>query len=103
MRSMKEIREEKGLSRKEVAKASGVNLRSLQDYEQGHKEILSAKAETVYRLSLALGCTMEELMGVDLLSAGMEKERRENQGQRLHAYSADVLKLREIDEKQDIK
>lgn len=102
VRSMKEIREERGMSRKEVAEASGVNLRSLQDYEQGHKEIASAKAETVYRLSLALGCTMEELMGVDLLSAEIERERGEKQGHRLYAYSVEFLKIREQIKKQDI-
>ena len=59
---LKEIRELKGLSRKEVSEISGINFRSLQDYEQGHKNIASAKGETLYRLSLTLGCTMEELI-----------------------------------------
>lgn len=59
---LKSIRESRGLSRKEVSERSGINFRSLQDYEQGHKNIASAKGETLYRLSLTLGCSMEELM-----------------------------------------
>lgn len=59
---LKNIRESKGLSRKEVSERSGINFRSLQDYEQGHKNIASAKGETLYRLSLTLGCSMEELV-----------------------------------------
>lgn len=59
---LKHMRESKGLSRKEVSERSGINFRSLQDYEQGHKNIASAKGDTLYRLSLVLGCTMEELI-----------------------------------------
>lgn len=59
---LKMLREKKGLSRKEVSEQSGVNFRSLQDYEQGHKNIASAKGETLYKLSLILGCTMEEIL-----------------------------------------
>jgi len=69
---LKQIRESRGLSRKEVAVRSGINFRSLQDYEQGHKCISDAKAETVYRLSLTLGCGMEEL----LLMQMKEKEKK---------------------------
>jgi len=59
---IKNIRESKGLSRKEVSELSGINFRSLQDYEQGHKNIASAKGETLYKLSLTLGCSMEEIV-----------------------------------------
>ena len=52
---LKDIRESKGLTRKELSELSGINFRSLQDYEQGHKNITSAKGETLYRLSVALG------------------------------------------------
>lgn len=63
-----QIRKARGFSRKELAERSGINLRSLQDYEQGHKNISSAKGETLYRLSLALGCRMEELLDENLLN-----------------------------------
>lgn len=35
---LKELREERGFSRRKLAERSGVNLRSIQDYEQGHKK-----------------------------------------------------------------
>ena len=44
---------------------SGVNFRSLQDYEQGHKKLISASGDILLRLSTVLGCTTEELLVAD--------------------------------------
>lgn len=93
--SLKIIREKKGLSRKEVSERSGVNLRSLQDYEQGHKDIASAKGETLYRLSLALGCTMEALLDI-------EPVQTEKSTKRLYSYYEEMKNLKRIIEAQDI-
>lgn len=41
---------------------SGVNVRMIQYYEQGVKDINAAGALTVYKLAKALGCAMEELI-----------------------------------------
>ena len=41
---------------------SGVNFRSLQDYEQGHKKLTSASGDVLLRLSTVLGCSMEDLL-----------------------------------------
>ena len=35
---LKELIEERGFSRRKLAERSGVNLRSIQDYKQGHKK-----------------------------------------------------------------
>lgn len=51
-----------GLSQSQLAKRSGVGLRSIQLYEQGQKDINHASAETLYRLAQSLHCTMEALM-----------------------------------------
>lgn len=59
---LKELRESRGLTRKELPALTGMNLRSLQDYEQGHKSVLAMKGESLYRLSLALDCTMEDIL-----------------------------------------
>ena len=59
---LKLLREERGISRKDLAKLCKISFRTLQDYEQGHKDIFSAKAETLLRLSLALNCGMEDLL-----------------------------------------
>ena len=60
--NLKRIRMAAGCSQSELAERSGVSLRSIQMYEQRNKEINKAGAETVYRLSKALGCTMEDLL-----------------------------------------
>lgn len=59
---LKQLRQSCGLSRKRLSEISGVNLRSIQDYEQGHKDLAGARGETLYRMSMALGCTVEELL-----------------------------------------
>lgn len=51
-----------GYSQKELAEKSGVSLRSIQMYEQRQKNINHAAAETVFRLSHVLHCSMETLL-----------------------------------------
>ena len=51
------------LSQKALADRSGVSVRMIEQYEQGRKDINHASSATVYRLSKALGCKMEDLMG----------------------------------------
>ena len=60
--SLKWIRTAYGCTQAELAKRSGVSLRSIQMYEQRNKDINKASAETLLRLSRVLGCTMEDLM-----------------------------------------
>ena len=56
------MREEKGLSQSELAKASGVPLRNIQAYEQGYKDINKAQVVTVLQLSEALDCNVYEII-----------------------------------------
>ena len=60
--SLKRIRTAYGCTQAELAKRSGVSLRSIQMYEQRNKDINKASAETLLRLSRVLGCTMEDLI-----------------------------------------
>lgn len=59
---LKEIRIKEGLSQSELAERSGVNLRVLQEYEQGRRNVNKASGETLYKLSKTLNCTMEDLL-----------------------------------------
>lgn len=59
---LKTIRENRGISQAELAKLSGVKLRSIQMYEQKVNDIDKAQAGTVYKLSRVLGCTIEDLL-----------------------------------------
>lgn len=69
--SLKEIREAAGLSRSQFADAAGISVRTLQDYEQGHKDIKAASVEKVYRMSQILGRSMEEIAGLRGEEGGM--------------------------------
>lgn len=59
---LKRIRASYGCTQAELAKRSGVTLRSIQMYEQRNKDINKASADTLYRISKVLGCSMESLI-----------------------------------------
>ncbi len=51
-----------GYTQKSLSEESGVNLRTLQQYETGAKDIDKASGETLRALSRALSCRMEDLL-----------------------------------------
>lgn len=57
-----ELREQKGLSQSQLAKASGISVRTIQSYEQGARKLSGASYDNLRRLSDALGVTIEQLM-----------------------------------------
>lgn len=59
---LKEIRKKRGMTQAELAKKSGLNPRTLQDYEQGSKDLNSARLETILRLCVALECKMIDIV-----------------------------------------
>ena len=60
--NLKLLRQQNGLSQKELAEISGVPLRTLQQYEQRQKNINKAQAEYLDMLSNALNCSIEQLI-----------------------------------------
>ena len=60
--NLKRFRSIYGIAQAELAKRSCVSLRSIQMYEQRKKDINKASAESVYRISRVLGCSMESLL-----------------------------------------
>lgn len=68
---LREIRKNRNMTQKELAQRSGVNFRSLQDYEQGHKKLTSASGDIIMRLSTVLGCTAEDLLLEDMVGASL--------------------------------
>ena len=54
--NLKRLRRIAGLSQGQLAKASGVPLRTIQQYEQRQKNINKAQAEYVFQLAAALNC-----------------------------------------------
>ena len=60
--NLQRMRKAAGLTQHELAAEARVSVRSLQYYEQAVLDINRAAAATVYRLALALGCQMEDLL-----------------------------------------
>ena len=60
--NLKRFRTSYGCTQAELAKRSGVTLRSIQMYEQRNKDINKASADALYRISKILGCSMEALL-----------------------------------------
>jgi transcriptional regulator with XRE-family HTH domain len=62
MTNLQRIRRESNLTQAGLAEKSGINIRMIQHYEQGQKPINSAEALTVFKLAVALNCTVEDLL-----------------------------------------
>lgn len=60
--NLKTKRKQVGLSQSELAKLSGIPVRTIQQYEQRQKHINKAQVEYLFKLSNALGCDIECLM-----------------------------------------
>lgn len=58
---LKELRKAASMTQAELAEKSGLNLRTLQDYEQGQKPLKSASYERVEKIADALGVDMKDL------------------------------------------
>ena len=55
-------REQRGISQRELAEKSGVNLRTLQQYESRAKDIDKAAVQRILAMANVLGCQIEDLM-----------------------------------------
>lgn len=84
---LSEMRELAGLRQVDLATISGVNLRSLQDYEQGHKSLYSAKGETLLRLSHALGYSVEDILAGTSISIDIDTHNKSASDRRISAYA----------------
>ena len=60
--NLKRIRTAYGCSQSELARMSGVSLRSIQMYEQRNKDINKGQSETILKLARSLGCRIEDLL-----------------------------------------
>lgn len=60
------------MSQSQLAKASGISVRVLQDYERGARDISGAKLATLLRLCKALECSLRDIITdpetIDLLN-----------------------------------
>lgn len=62
---LREARLKCGFSQSGLASASGIPVRTIQQYEQGQKDLRKARSEYIIALSRALSCSAEQLLGPD--------------------------------------
>ena len=66
-----------GLSQSQLADKTGINVRTLQHYEQGDKDLNAARITTLLNLCNTLECTLQEILtepeALKLLSEYKEK------------------------------
>lgn len=63
--NLNRIRTAAGISQSKLADLSGVNIRMIQYYEQGQKDINKAQGDSLYRLASALGVKIEDILELD--------------------------------------
>lgn len=56
------VRQEKGMSREQLAEKSGVNIRAIENYEQNRTNINGAAVSRVRDLAQALGVPIEKIL-----------------------------------------
>lgn len=61
-RKLKEMRQAKGLSQSQFAKKTGINLRTVQHYEQGAKNFDHARIDTILKTCIVLNCKLEDIL-----------------------------------------
>lgn len=64
MTKLKEIRTNQNITQKKLAEISGVNIRMIQKYETGERDLNKAEVVTVYRLAKALDVPIEDLLTI---------------------------------------
>lgn len=64
MERLKQFRIAAGLTQLQLSQATGINLRTIQDYEYGRSKVENSNAIVVHKLAVALGKTMEEIIGM---------------------------------------
>ncbi|MDE6863873.1 MAG: helix-turn-helix domain-containing protein [Eubacterium sp.] len=65
MSKLQNARKAAGLSQSKLASTSGVNVRMIQHYEQGVKDINQAAAITLYQLAKSLNVSIEDLLEIE--------------------------------------
>ena len=65
MSTLKEIRKLCGMTQRELAEKSGVNIRQIQKYESGECKVGNMASNTASAIAESLGITIEELINLD--------------------------------------
>lgn len=70
---LQNARQAAGMSQSQLARAAGISVRVLQDYERGARDISGAKLATLLKLCNALHCELRDIIAdpetIELLDA----------------------------------
>lgn len=61
-KKLKEVRMSKGFSQSKLADLAGINVRTLQHYEQGSKNFDHARLDTIFSVCNALECKLSDII-----------------------------------------
>jgi transcriptional regulator with XRE-family HTH domain len=59
---LKKLRQTCGLSQSQFSEKTGINIRTLQHYEQGSKDFDHARIDTILKACLVLNCRLEDII-----------------------------------------
>ena len=62
MTKLKKMREKSGMSQSQLAKKSGIYIRTLQYYEQGKMNFDHARMDKIIATAVALNCNLSDLI-----------------------------------------
>lgn len=65
MSKLQDARKAAGLSQSKLAEVAGISVRSLQEYEQGRKDVNGIRGITLYKLARALNVNIEDILEID--------------------------------------
>ena len=74
---LKSIRKSKNITQKELSEITGISLSAIQKYERNARDINSANLKTLATLSIALDCSIIELLSDPELLSLLMKSRFE--------------------------
>ena len=59
---LQQVRKERGLSQAALAEKAGLNVRTIQHYEQGSKDLNGARLSTLLKLCKVLNCKLSDIL-----------------------------------------
>lgn len=59
---LQKMRLDRGLSQSQLAEKTGINVRTIQHYEQGSKNFDHARIDTIMKCCIALQCKLEDII-----------------------------------------
>lgn len=65
MSKLQDARKAAGLSQSKLAEVAGISVRSLQEYEQGRKDVNGVRGITLYKLAQALNVNIEDILEIE--------------------------------------